>query len=317
MTRLCAYKKDAAVRVGIMLDGAVADLNRACEAASAGGTACSWRSMIDFLSAGAQAVQAAKAAEAWIASKGTDAKGADGHRVAFPLDAVKIMPVVPRPPKFICLAGNYLEHIREDRPDAEKPVDIHCFVKFPGTSVIATEDPIVVPTTITKLDYELEFGVVIGMRGRHIPLDRAVEHIGGYTVVNDVSDREYMPSPGKNIHWFAMKAQDNFGPHGPCLLLAGDVPCPPDLEMKLWVNGDLRQHSRTSYMEFHAAQIVHRLSRWITLEVGDIISTGTPAGNAWSRKDFLKDGDLIEAEIEGIGRLRNRVVFEEPTYQRG
>jgi 2-keto-4-pentenoate hydratase/2-oxohepta-3-ene-1,7-dioic acid hydratase in catechol pathway len=239
--------------------------------------------------------------------------------VIYGLDEVKLLAPVPRPPKILCLAGNYAAHVREGPrgADAALPVDIHVFTKFPGTSAIGHEDPVVVPTTVEKLDYELELGVVIGRRGKYIPADVALDHVGGYTVFNDVCDRAYMPSPERSIHWFAMKSQDNFAPMGPCLLLAQDVPDPNDLEIKLWVNGELRQDASTSDMVFSVAQVVSRLSDFVTLEVGDVIATGTPAGNGWSRGMFLKDGDVVEAQVAGIGLLRNRIVFEEPVYRAG
>ena len=235
------------------------------------------------------------------------------------LSTIKLLAPVPRPPKILCLAGNYAAHVREGPrgASASMPVDIHVFTKFPSTGVIGHEEPIVVSSMVTKLDYELELGLVVGKRGRYIPTEKALEHMGGYTVFNDVCDREYMPSASRSIHWFSMKSQDNFAPMGPYLLLAQDVPDPNSLGIKLWVNGELRQDANTSDMVFSVAQVVSRLSDFVTLEVGDVIATGTPAGNGWSRGSFLQDGDVIEAQVEGIGLLRNRVAFEEPTYRAG
>jgi len=319
MTRLCTFKADEKVRLGIVMDQAVADLNLAYALSGNSASESTWPTMIDFLSGGEANIKAAKKVEKFLAEKRDDIRGSGNERGLFPLDTIKFLATIPKPPKFLCLAGNYMAHLQEGRKGtaAPPPEDIHVFTKFPGTSVIGNEDPIIVPSTIEKLDYELEIGIVIGQRGRYIPVEKAIDHIGGYTVVNDVSDRSYMPSPNKSIHWFAMKAQDNFGPIGPCLLLADDVPHPVDLSMKLWVNGELRQDARTSQMIFNPAQVVSRLSELITLEVGDVIATGTPAGNGWSRSMFLKDRDIIEAEIENIGRLRNKVVFEEPVYRKG
>jgi 2-keto-4-pentenoate hydratase/2-oxohepta-3-ene-1,7-dioic acid hydratase in catechol pathway len=324
MTRLCTYSVGDDVRLGIVLDDRVADLNLAraivqpADVDRASGDA--WPTMIDFLAEGAAGAQIARDLEASFLERGEEAlRGPDKARVFYGLDEIRLLAPVPRPPKILCLAGNYAAHVREGPrgASAQLPVDIHVFTKFPSTGVIGHDEPIVVSSRVTKLDYELELGVIIGKRGRYIPAERALEHVGGYTVFNDVCDREYMPSAERAIHWFAMKSQDNFAPMGPCLLLAQDVPDPNDLDIKLWVNGELRQDANTSDMVFSVAQVVSKLSDFVTLEVGDVIATGTPAGNGWSRGIFLQDGDVVEAQVTGIGLLRNRIAFEEPVYRAG
>ena len=306
------------MRLGLVAGDAVADLKRAYDM-SRQGVSVPWSDMISLLAAGEEGIRATKQAEAWLEKRTAGSVGSEEKDLMFRLDEVKLLPPVPRPPKIICLAGNFRSHVREGRKGdaAPLPKDIHVFTKFASISAIGHGDPIVMPNNVDKLDYELELGIVIGKRGRYIPVERALEHVGGYTVFNDISDRSYMPSADRPIHWFAMKTRDNSAPMGPCLLLAGDAPSAQDMGMKLWVNGELRQDGRTSDMVFTIAEAVSRLSRWVTLEVGDVVASGTPAGNGWSRGIFLQHGDVIEAEIEGIGRLRNEVVFEEPVYRAG
>jgi 2-keto-4-pentenoate hydratase/2-oxohepta-3-ene-1,7-dioic acid hydratase in catechol pathway len=324
MTRLCTFKVADDARLGIALDDCVADLNLARAILESAGvdraSVDTWPTMIDFLAEGATSAQIAQGLEASLLERGKEGLyGPGGARAIYGLDEIKLLAPVPRPPKILCLAGNYAAHVREGPrgSSASMPVDIHVFTKFPGTSVIGHEEQIRVSSTVEKLDYELELGVIIGKRGRYIPTERALEHVGGYTVFNDVCDREYMPSASRSIHWFAMKSQDNFAPMGPYLLLAQDVPDPNALDIKLWVNGELRQDANTADMVFSVAKVVSRLSDFVTLEVGDVIATGTPAGNGWSRGSFLQNGDVVEAQVEGIGLLRNQVAFEEPIYRAG
>lgn len=228
----------------------------------------------------------------------------------------QLLPPVERPGKFICLAGNYMEHLRErDGEAAVRPKDIHAFVKV-NTSVIGPNDDVVAGKSVDMLDYELELGVVIGKRGRYIPVEKAAEHIGGYFVANDIGDRSFMPEvPGGRIHWLAMKAQDTFAPYGPCILLREPGMELSDLKMRIWINGELRQSVDPSQMVFSPEETIARLSQWMTLEPGDLIITGTPAGNAWSRKQFLKEGDVMRAEMDRVGAITNRVTFEDEIYR--
>ncbi|MBN1674654.1 MAG: fumarylacetoacetate hydrolase family protein [Kiritimatiellae bacterium] len=317
MSRVCTFEAAGRRRVGVAVEGGVADLNAARTLLAGGAAGRKWETVIDLLAAGAKGREAVRQAEAWLQGRGVELADRAGEQVVFPEEQVLFLAPVPNPPKILCIAGNYMEHLQEGRTDVERPQDIHVFTKVGSNVAIGHRAAIVIANTVDKLDYEMEIGVVIGKTGRYIPPEKAARHIGGYTCFNDVSDRAFMPEAGRTIHWFPMKSQDHSAPMGPYLLLAPEEDGPVDLEMRLWVNGDLRQNARTTRMIFPPAWIVSRLSQWITLEVGDVIATGTPAGNAWSRQDFLKDGDVIELEIERIGRLRNRIAFEEPVYRNG
>jgi len=231
--------------------------------------------------------------------------------------AVTFLAPVPDPGKFLCLAGNYTEHLAEayGKDKVKLPSDIHVFVKS-NTSVIGPYDDIVVPRSVTKLDYEIELGFVIGKKGRYIPENKSSDHIAGYFVANDVSDRAFMPEvPGGRIHWYPMKARDYFAPFGPYILLKEGVASISELTMELYVNGELRQSVDPANMVFRPEWIVSRISSWVTLEPGDIIITGTPAGNAWSRQDFLQDGDVVEARMASVGTIMNKIVFEDELYR--
>ena len=144
-----------------------------------------------------------------------------------------------------------------------------------------------------------------------------MEHVAGYTILNDVSDREYsgIHTPTGMVNWFFMKAQDTFAPLGPYLVLKDELKEPHGLRLRLWVNGELRQDSMGEEMIFKIPETLSRTSQFVTLEPGDIIGTGTPMGTAFSTKQFLKGGDVVELEIEGIGRLKNVVRVEEPVYR--
>ena len=236
---------------------------------------------------------------------------------AYDVKDVRLEAPIPSPNKFMCLAGNYSEHLAENygKENVKIPEDIHIFTKC-NTSVAGPYDDIFVPNTVEKLDYELELGIVIGKKGRYIPQNKAADHIGGYVVADDISNRAFMPTvPGGRIHWFAMKSNDCFAPFGPCMLTADEIESISELKMRLYINGELRQSVDPAYMIFKPEWIVSRLSDWVTLEPGDVIITGTPAGNAWSRQLFLKDGDVIRAEMDKVGYIENRIVFEEACYR--
>jgi len=307
--KLCTFAKNKASSVGIAIGEKIVDLNEACKHIFPQKEKRYWQSIQDLLNDKRVDLENIRYIHKKLEEHAEEVELLSAEKLTF-------LPPIMNPPKFMCLAGNYIEHIQEGRKEkANPPKDIHVFIKPSGTSILGTGEDIVVKNTVSKLDYELELGFVIGKRGRYIPESEALEHVAGYTIINDISDREYMPSSGKPIHWFAMKAQDGFGPSGPFLLISKGEKHPIDLEMKLRVNGELRQHARTSDMYFNVAQITSRLSEYLTLEVGDMISTGTPAGNGWSRNKFLQEGDVVEAEIERIGILKNTIRFESAVYR--
>jgi 2-keto-4-pentenoate hydratase/2-oxohepta-3-ene-1,7-dioic acid hydratase in catechol pathway len=221
-----------------------------------------------------------------------------------PLTEVRLTAPLGNPSKIICVGLNYLDHCLEQ--DLEIPDRPILFAKFPS-SVVGPEDEITWPPDASqKVDYEVELAVVVGREGRHIPVDQAYDYVAGYTIVNDVSARDVQFSDGQ---WVRGKSFDTFCPMGPYLLTADELPDPHDLRIRSWVNGELRQDSNTRELIFKVPVLLAYISKTSTLMPGDILITGTPGGVGVFRDPqvFLQPGDLIEMEIDKLGRLRNRV----------
>jgi len=220
------------------------------------------------------------------------------------MEEVTILPPVPSPPKIVCLGLNYRDHAREQKAKiSSEPV---IFMK-PRTAVIGSEQPIIRPSFVKQLDYEAELAIVIGREGKNIPVSDAKDYVFGYTVFNDVSARDIQ---FKDKQWTRGKSFDTFAPLGPCIATAGQIENPNDLRICTRVNGELRQNSSTKNMVLNVYEVVHYLSVVMTLEPGDVIATGTPAGVGVFMKPkprFLSLGDIVEIEIEGIGILRNKI----------
>jgi 2-keto-4-pentenoate hydratase/2-oxohepta-3-ene-1,7-dioic acid hydratase in catechol pathway len=231
----------------------------------------------------------------------------DGGRatgVKDPLSAPRLAPCVPG--KIVCIGLNYLEHVKESLtvarpagPDAPAPPAEPLFFFKPATAVLAPGGAIVKPRGLTRLDPEGEMALVIGRRTRHVSEAAALDHVAGVTAFNDVSARDWQKSDSQ---WSRAKGSDTFAPFGPCIALGLD---PRDLAFELAVNGTVRQRARTSEMHFGPAFLVHYVSRFITLEPGDVIATGTPAGIA-----PIEPGDSVAVTVEGVGTLVNPVVAE-------
>ena len=238
------------------------------------------------------------------------------------LSSVTLGPPVPKPYKFLALATNYREHIAEGdftkMPEKEDKITPYVFMKPPSTTVIATEDPIVLPKVAVAIDWELELGVIIGKKGKYIPKAEALDYVFGYTVVNDVSERKLFASKERTkdrdmdgfFDWLNGKWLDGFAPTGPVLVTRDEIGDPQNLHARLTVNGEVKQDFNTGDMIFDIPATIAFISRIMTLEPGDIIATGTSAGVGDSQGIYLKAGDLVEGEIERIGMLRNRVVLE-------
>jgi 2-keto-4-pentenoate hydratase/2-oxohepta-3-ene-1,7-dioic acid hydratase in catechol pathway len=227
------------------------------------------------------------------------------------LDEVRLAAPIPRPRKnIICLGWNYLDHVRESaatrKKDTAPPTDPIVFTKN-VTSVTGPRDDVPSHADVTsQLDWEAELAVVIGVGGRAIERERALAHVFGYTVINDVSARDVQ---FRHKQYFLGKSLDGTCPMGPWIVTADEIPDPQNLAIGSRVNGTPKQNSNTRHMLFDIATIIAVLSRGMTLEPGDIISTGTPDGVGFARTppEFLKSGDVVECEVEGIGVLRNRV----------
>jgi 2-keto-4-pentenoate hydratase/2-oxohepta-3-ene-1,7-dioic acid hydratase in catechol pathway len=218
-------------------------------------------------------------------------------------DTVRLGAPVPRPGKLVCIGLNYRDHAAESKmPLPERPV---VFSKF-TTSVVGPGDPIVIPPSSQKVDYEAELAVVIGRRIKHGTREEAARAILGYTIVNDVSARDFQFGDGQ---WQRGKSCDTFAPMGPWIATADEIADPQQLKIGLRVNGRTLQSSNTSQMIFGAVDLVAYVSETITLEPGDVIATGTPSGVGFARQPpiFLAAGDVVDVEIDGLGVLSNPV----------
>ncbi len=231
---------------------------------------------------------------------------ADGE-TAFDPAKVRLLAPIPNPNKVICVGLNYLEHAREQ--GKEPPPSPMLFAKFSNT-VCATGDRVTIPPITRKVDYEGELAVVISKGGRRIPREEAMRHVFGYMAAHDVSARDLQKSDGQ---WLRAKGLDNFLPTGPCIVTPDSIPDPQTLSIETRLNGQVMQSSNTSDMIFGVAELISFISQGITLEPGDIISTGTPQGVGAHRTPpvFLKNGDVVEVEIGGIGIIRNEFIEEE------
>lgn len=212
-----------------------------------------------------------------------------------------------RPPKIICVGLNYREHARESKMEVPEVPTV--FAKFP-TAVIGPDEPIVLPKNSSKPDYEAELAFVIGRGGRHIPAGRWRECVFGYTNFNDVSARDYQM---RTSQWMIGKCFDTFAPMGPAIVTADEVPDPHALKIGTVINGEVLQDHTTSDLIFKIPDLIAFLSSVFTLEPGDVVTTGTPAGVGFSYEPprWLKPGDEVTVRVEGLGELRNPVIAEE------
>jgi 2-keto-4-pentenoate hydratase/2-oxohepta-3-ene-1,7-dioic acid hydratase in catechol pathway len=234
------------------------------------------------------------------------------------LDPGRLKPVRRRPrfgvpvagsTKFIAIGLNYSDHAAETgNPIPKEPVVFHKTL----SSMCGANDDVMLPKGSKKTDWEVELGIIIGTRARCVPAARGMAHIAGYAVINDLSEREFQLERGGT--WDKGKGCDTFGPIGPWLVTAEEVPDPQRLAMWLDVNGRPRQRGNTNTMVFRCGFLVSYLSRFMTLNPGDVITTGTPPGVGMSRKppQFLKPGDVVTLGIEGVGEQRQTVVRFRP-----
>jgi acylpyruvate hydrolase len=251
--------------------------------------------MIEFLKGGAGTLQLAQKA----------VSGASPEAI-LERSVVTLKAPIPRPGKIICLGLNYRDHAEEsNQPLPPYPI---VFSKFANT-VIGPGEAIVLPKVTDQVDYEAEFGVVIGRQARHVSEAEALDYVAGYVPFNDVSARDYQM---RNSQWTIGKTFDTFGPMGPALVTADEIPDPHNLNIRLLIGDEVLQSSNTGYLIFNVNHLIADLSRVMTLEPGDLISTGTPGGVGAARQPqrFLRPGDLVKVEIEGLGVLENPVVAE-------
>ena len=260
------------------------------------------RHMIDLLERG----------ETWrrALQKTLEAVTESQHALTFPdgvfapVEQVRLRAPLLRPGKIICVGLNYQSHLGEQAKKApERPI---FFLKSDNT-ICGPGDPIVLPPNSTKVDYEAELAVVIGKRGKSIPEEKVFEHIAGYTILNDVSARDLQIGDGQ---WFRGKSCDTFAPSGPWIVTTDEIPDLPSLRISLELNGRTMQDANTRDLIFKIPFLISYLSQSMTLEVGDLFSTGTPGGVGHHRKPsiYLKPGDTVSVTVERIGTLTNPVV---------
>lgn len=220
-------------------------------------------------------------------------------------ESVRLGPCVSGVGKIVCVGLNYHGHIRE--VGATAPTEPVLFMKS-ATSICGPDDEVMVPPGATAVDWEVELGVVIGMRATRVSVDNALSYVAGYCIVNDISERDWqLKGTGQ---WVKGKSADTFAPLGPWLVTTDEVPDPQTLGLKLSLNGELQQQGETQDMVFGVAQIVSYISRFMTLVPGDIISTGTPAGVGMGKKPqrYLRAGDVMDLSIDRLGTQRQRVI---------
>jgi 2-keto-4-pentenoate hydratase/2-oxohepta-3-ene-1,7-dioic acid hydratase in catechol pathway len=291
---LVSYRDGRGARLGVLAPGgevfAAPDLKR-------------WATMLDLL-------------ENWPLAK--DVLATLGWEDAPRIDDAVLLTPITWPRKVLCAGVNYRRHIREmggDVPGSDwRP---YFFLKPPSTTLTGPADPIVIRDAANaRYDWEAELAVVIGVGGRDIACDRALDHVAGYCVANDVTARGFhrrasVPADAFVYDWFAAKALDSSLPVGPGITPAFFVPDPQDLRVRLWVNGQLHQDESTADMICTVAELVAAASAVVTLEPGDLISTGTPSGVGVARGLSLRHGDLVTVAIDGLGQISNRVVDAE------
>jgi 2-keto-4-pentenoate hydratase/2-oxohepta-3-ene-1,7-dioic acid hydratase in catechol pathway len=279
--RFVTFAVDGKSRPGVLSGQTVGDLSTA-----------GFSSLLDFIESGPEG---RTAAEKLAAAGG-----------GYPLDKIKLLAPIPRPRKLICVGLNYRDHAAET--NSEIPSVPTIFNKF-ATAVIASGDNIVLPKVSTSPDYEAEFAFVIGRGGRNIAGADWPKHVFGYTIVNDVSARDYQRA---TTQWLMGKTFDTFAPMGPWIVSADEIPDPHTLDIQLEIGGERLQSSNTRELIFKIPDLIAFLSSVFTLEPGDIVSTGTPAGVGVARKPqrFLRPGDDVVVRIQAIGELRNPVVGE-------
>jgi len=300
--KLATYMCDGNVSCGIVTDHGVVDIPSSWENANPP------KSMKEILDRGPACLDRLRQ----IARSATQAT---------PLDTIKLLAPIPRPGKILALAGNYSEHIKEASlhrgfqlglSDSPRKTTTPRPFLMPSTCVVGPDETVAWPVYSEQIDYELELAVVIGKNAKCVTAQDAPNCIAGYTIANDVSARSVTFKKGRQqrpwdefYDWLNGKWADGFCPMGPYLVTKDDVADVQNLKMVLKVNGEVRQNANTAQMIYSVADIVSFLSHLMTLEPGDVICTGTPSGVGMATGNFLKPGDRIECNIEGMGTLTN------------
>ncbi len=313
--RLVTFAHRGTERVGALEGERIVDVNRgyatvlqargdlrACAVADALVPA----DMLGILEAGDQGLAAIREALAFVReglSSREHVEAFERAGVLFAAGEVTLKAPLPRPGKLILLGLNYRDHAEET---GQKIPEVPTLFSKYLNSVIGPGEPILIPRATDQIDYEAEFAFVIGRRGRDIPREHALEYVAGYTIINDVSARDYQFSTSQ---WMVGKTFDTHCPMGPALVLKDEIPDPHNLDLKLTIGHEVLQKSNTKQLIFKIPETVEYLSQVLTLEPGDVISTGTPAGVGFTRKPprWLRPGETVRIEISGLGALENPV----------
>lgn len=310
--RLCRYQHNGTVEVAFYHDDTLVPVNRAADELMVRMPAPS-NNILDYLPPEGRNAQAVGRLEEAFRKL----PAADQRRLSRPIKEARLRVPIAEPKKVILLAGNYAAHIVEGGGQAVERAETfpYFFWKPPGTTLTDPGAPIVIPrVSPNHIDWEIELGVVIGKKARHVNEKEALGFVAGYTVCNDVSDRQFQINPQRKprekdryFDWLHGKWHDSFLPCGPCIRAANSVPDPQKLRLVLKVNGKTMQDATTAQMIFPVAALVSILSTFVTLEPGDLIVTGTPNGVGHARRPpvYLHPRDEVTCEIDGIGILRN------------
>lgn len=308
--RLCRYDDQGTTRIGFYNDDTFIPLAKAAE--SQGLTLPESNCLLTCLTNGS-------ARESVVELQQTidGLSDADRNAISLSTNDVQLLVPIPAPSKLMLLAGNYSTHIEEGggRAEARAKTFPYIFMKPPTTTLTNPGNPVKIPgVSPDHIDWELELGVIIGKECKAVSEADALDYVAGYTVVNDISDRQFQPNPSRVernqddfFDWLHGKWHDTFCPMGPAVLPADEIDDPQTLKLTLSVNGEVEQDGSTAEMIFPVAAVIEFISSFVTLVPGDIISTGTTSGVGAAKDKYLKPGDLMEAEIERIGVLRNPV----------
>lgn len=291
--QLVTFDASGTTRIGAMADRRIVDLADLAP------------TLVDFLAAGEDAMARARE-RVRAAAQGAPPGTSPSTLRMWKLDDVRLRAPILKPNKIICIGLNYADHAAEQ---GIKPPDSPVlFAKF-WTSIIGPDEPIVLPKASRQVDYEAELAFVIGRKGKRVPEAEAARHVAGYLICHDVSARDLQFKDGQ---WVRSKSCDTFCPLGPALVTSDEVPDPHVLDIELRARGQVLQKSNTRNLIFKIPYLVHFITQTITLEPGDVITTGTPPGVGVFRKPpiFLAPGDTVEITIQGLGTLRNPVVAE-------
>lgn len=313
--RLVTFAHRGTRRVGVWDGERIIDVNRAYAAllqergelrAHAVADAFVPADMIGILETGDRGLAAIQEAVGFVREglgSGEQARGLQRDGVVFAVGEVTLKAPLPRPGKLILLGLNYRDHAEET---GQKIPEVPTLFSKYHNSVVGPGETILIPRATDQIDYEAEFAFVIGRRGHAIPQERALDYVAGYTIINDVSARDYQFVTSQ---WMVGKTFDTHCPMGPALVLKDEIPDPHNLDLKLTIGDEVLQKSNTHQLIFKIPETVAYVSQVMTLEPGDVISTGTPAGVGFTRKPprWLRPGETVRIEIAGLGVLENPV----------